>query len=304
MWDCIIVGGGVAGLTAGMYAQRAGLKTLLFEEMFAGGQAATTYQIENYPGFVDPINGVDFAMKMEEHARKFGLEIIYDQVKDLQLGGRIKKVLTSKGEYESKTVILAMGAQARTLGLPKEDQFRGRGVSYCATCDGLFYKGKAVAVVGGGDTAVSDAIYLSKIAGKVYLIHRRDELRASKILQERVFENPNVELVWNCVADTILGEEKVQGLTVRNTINSDRRNLTVQGIFVAIGIRPNTKLVEGKIDTTEAGFILTDENMATGIRGVFAAGDIRQKSLRQIVTAASDGAIAAIMSQQYIIETD
>ena len=304
MWDCIIVGGGVAGLTAGMYAQRAGLKTLLFEEMFAGGQAATTYQIENYPGFVDPINGVDFAMKMEEHARKFGLEIIYDQVKDLQLDGRIKKVLTSKGEYESKTVILAMGAQARTLGLPKEDQFRGRGVSYCATCDGLFYKGKAVAVVGGGDTAVSDAIYLSKIAGKVYLIHRRDELRASKILQERVFENPNVELVWNCVADTILGEEKVQGLTVRNTINSDRRNLTVQGIFVAIGIRPNTKLVEGKIDTTEAGFILTDENMATGIRGVFAAGDIRQKSLRQIVTAASDGAIAAIMSQQYIIETD
>ncbi|WP_204489191.1 thioredoxin-disulfide reductase [Caldicoprobacter guelmensis] len=302
MKDIIIVGGGVAGLTAGLYAKRGGMDALLFEKMFAGGQMATTYLVENYPGFDEPISGPDLAMKMESHARKFGLEILYDEVIELELEGRIKKVRTDKGEYEAKALILCMGAQPKKLGLPKEDEFRGRGVSYCATCDGAFYRDKIVAVVGGGDTAVEDALFLAQHATKVYLIHRRNALRASKILQDRLFANPKVEMVWDSVVDEILGEKGVEGLLVRNVKDGSSKKLKVDGLFVAIGIQPNNALIQGKLNMNEAGFVITDETMATNIPGVFAAGDLRQKPLWQIITAAADGAIASVSAQRYIME--
>ena len=215
MKDIIIIGGGVAGLTAGMYAKRGGLDAILFEKMFPGGQASTTYMIENYPGFDEPISGPDFSMKMESHARRYGLEILYDEVKELELEGKVKKVVTDKETYECKALILAMGASPKTLGLEKEEQFRGRGVSYCATCDGAFYNGKEVAIVGGGDTATEDALFLAQYASKVYLIHRRDQLRASKILQQRVMEHEKIEILWDTVVESIIGEEQVEGLKVK-----------------------------------------------------------------------------------------
>lgn len=300
--DIIIVGGGVAGLTAGLYAKRGGMDALLFERMFSGGQIATTYLVENYPGFDEPISGPDLAMKLEAHARKFGLEILYDEVVELELEGRIKKVVTDKGEYEAKALILCMGAQPKKLGLPKEDEFRGKGVSYCATCDGAFYKDKLVAVVGGGDTAVEDALFLAQHAARVYLIHRRNALRASKILQDRLFANPKVEILWDSVVDEILGDQGVEGLLVRNLKDGSKKELKVDGLFVAIGIQPNNVLVQGKLKMNEAGFVITDENMATSIPGVFAAGDLRQKPLWQIITAAADGAIASVSAQRYIME--
>ncbi|WP_129724845.1 thioredoxin-disulfide reductase [Xylanivirga thermophila] len=302
MYDVIIVGGGVAGLTAGIYAKRAGMNALLFEQMFPGGQIATTYMVENYPGFIEPISGPDLAMKLEEHARKFNLDIMYDQVMNLNIDGKIKKVITNKGEYEAKTLILAMGAQPKMLGLDKEQKFRGRGVSYCATCDAMFYKGQDVAVVGGGDTALTDAIYLAQYANRVYLIHRRDEFRASQILQDRVMKNDKIHVIWNSNVESILGEEKVTGIRIRNKINNDMEDIELQGMFVAIGIQPNNELIIDKVKTTDSGFAIVNENMETDIPGVFVAGDLRQKPLWQIITAASDGAIAAMAAQRYIIE--
>lgn len=302
MKDIIIIGGGIAGLTAGMYAQRGGMDTLLFEKMFVGGQAATTYSIENYPGFVDPISGPDFAMKLESHARKFGLEILYDEVKDIQVDGKIKKVITDNKEYQTKTIILAMGASPKMLGLEKEEQFRGRGVSYCATCDGAFYKDKVTAVVGGGDTATEDAMFLAQYASKVYLIHRRDQLRASKILQDRVMAHPRIEILWDTVVESIMGEEQVEGIKVRNLKTDSLSQLELDGFFIAIGIQPNSDLIAGKVDMTDDGFVLTDENMATNVPGVFAVGDLRYKPVWQLVTAASDGAIGTLSAQRYIME--
>ncbi len=302
MKDIIIVGGGIAGLTAGLYAQRGGMDSLLFEKMFAGGQAATTYMIENYPGFVEPISGPDFASQLESHARKFGLPILYDEVVELKIEDKIKKVVTNKETYEAKALILAMGAQPRTLGLSREDEFRGKGISYCATCDGFFYKDKEVAVVGGGDTALSDAIYLSGYAKKVYLIHRRDEFRGSQILQDRVFEKDNIEIIWNGIVTEIIAEDKVEGVMIQDVLSKEEKKLKVDGLFVAIGIVPNNELVHGKVDMSEAGFVISDENMNTNIKGVFVAGDLRQKTLWQLVTAAADGALAATSAQNYIIE--
>jgi len=304
MKDLIIIGGGIAGLTAGLYAQRGGLDSILFEKMFAGGQAATTYLIENYPGFVEPISGPEFASQLESHAKKFGLPILYDEVVEFNLDKDVKRVITNKESYEAKTIILAMGAQPRTLGLPNEDKFRGKGISYCATCDGFFYKDKNVAVVGGGDTALSDAIYLSGYAKKVYLIHRRDELRGSQILQDRLFEKDNIEVVWNGVVTDILADDKVEGLIVQDVLSKEKTKLAVDGMFVAIGIVPNNELVRGKIDMTESGFVIADENMNTSEKGVFVAGDLRQKTLWQLVTAAADGALAATSAQNYIIKNN
>jgi len=302
MRDIIIIGGGVAGLTAGMYAKRGGMDALLFERMFPGGQASTTYMIENYPGFDEPISGPDFAMKLESHARKYGLEILYDEIIDLELEGRIKKVITEKESFETKAVILAMGASPKTLGLEKEERFRGRGVSYCATCDGAFYKGKIVAVVGGGDTAVEDALFLAQYASKVYLIHRRDQLRAIKILQERVMEHSKVEILWDTVVESIIGDEQVEGIKIRNVKDGSTSELKLDGLFIAIGIQPNNDLIKGKLELDNGGFVITDENMSVGIPGVFAVGDLRRKPLLQIVTAAADGAVGAISAQRYIIE--
>ncbi|MGI6189202.1 MAG: thioredoxin-disulfide reductase [Clostridiales bacterium] len=300
--DIIIIGGGVAGLTAGLYAKRGGMDTLLIEKMFPGGQIATTYMVENYPGFDEPIGGPELAMKLEAHARKFGLEILYDEVAELKLDDKIKKVITSGGEYQAKALILCMGAEAKTLGLDKEDLFRGRGVSYCATCDGAFYKDKYAAIVGGGDTAVEDAVFLAQHARKVYLIHRRDALRASKILQDRLFQNPKIEILWDTVVDEILGEQNVEGLLIRNVKDGSKKELKVDGLFVAIGMKPNNGLILGKVMTDESGFVTADENMATNIPGVFVAGDLRKKPLWQIITAAADGAVASISAQRYIME--
>lgn len=302
MKDIIIIGGGIAGLTAGMYAKRGGMDTLLFEKMFVGGQAATTYSIENYPGFVDPISGPDFAMKLENHARKFGLEILYDEVKEIVVDDKIKKVITEDKEYETKTIILAMGASPKMLGLDKEEKFRGRGVSYCATCDGAFYKDKVTAVVGGGDTATEDALFLAQYASKVYLIHRRDQLRASKILQDRVLAHPKIEILWDTVVESIIGEEQVEGISIKNLKTGTVSQLELDGFFVAIGIKPNNELALGKVNMTDDGFVITDENMATNVPGVFAVGDLRHKPVWQLVTAASDGAVGTLSAQRYIME--
>lgn len=302
MKDIIIIGGGIAGLTAGMYAKRAGMETILFEKLFPGGQAATTFSIENYPGFVEPISGPDFSMKLEEHARKFGLEILYDGVNEIIIDGNIKKVVTDGGTYETKTILLATGASPKELGLEKEEQFRGRGVSYCATCDGTFYKDKVTAVVGGGDTALEDAFFLAQYASKVYLIHRRDEFRGLKILQDRVLKHEKIEVLWDTVVESITGEEQVEGIGVRNVKTGQTTELSLDGFFIAIGITPNSELAKGKLNMTPDGFIIGDESMNTNVSGVFAVGDVRYKPVWQLVTAASDGAVGTLSAQRYIME--
>ena len=302
MYDVAIIGGGPAGLSAGMYTCRGGLKTILFEKMFMGGQLALAYIVENYPGFDKGISGPELAIKLEKQAKKFGLETLYEEVRELQLQGEIKKIITDKGTYEAKTIILCMGASPRLLGLPKEDQFRGAGVSYCATCDGAFFRNMDVAIVGGGDTAVEDALYLSKFVNRVYLVHRRHELRASRIVQGRVFANDKITILWDTVIEEILGVDKVAGIRIVHTKTGEKKELELQGLFIAIGIMPDSHLVKELLPMSEGGFILTDVDMKTNIPGIFAAGDIRLKSLLQIVTAASDGAIAAMSVEHYIYE--
>lgn len=300
MYDVAIIGGGPAGLSAGMYTCRSGLKTILFEKMFIGGQLAFAYIVENYPGFDKGISGPELANKLERQAKKFGLEALYEEVRELQLQGEIKKIITDKGTYEAKTILLCMGSSSKLLGLPKEDQFRGAGVSYCATCDGAFFRDMDVAVVGGGDTAVEDALYLSRFVNRVYLVHRRHELRASRIVQDRAFANDKITILWDTVIEEILGVDKLTGLRILNTKTGEKKELELQGLFIAIGIIPDSHLVKELLPMSEGGFIPTDANMKTNIPGIFAAGDIRLKSLLQIVTAASDGAIAAMSAEHYI----
>lgn len=304
MYDMIIIGGGAAGLTAGIYGGRAGLKTLIIEKMFAGGQAATTYEVDNYPGFDETVTGPDLAMKMEAQAKKFGAEIITEDVIDINVDSKIKIVKTSRNTYLSKTLILALGANPRELGLDKERKFRGAGVSYCATCDGAFYRDRVAAVVGGGDTAVEDALFLSRFSPKVYLIHRRDQLRAAKVLRDVAFANDKIEFVWDSVVEAIEGEENVEGIKIKNVKTGVSKELKVDGMFVAVGVVPNSDLIKGKIETTDRGYIVTDANMLTNKPGVYAAGDVRDKILRQVITAAADGAIAAFAAERYITETD
>jgi len=299
-YDVIIVGGGPAGFTAALYASRASLKTLLIERFFSGGQMATTEIMENYPGFEQPINGLDLAMQMEAQAKRFGAEVVFDEVTEVDLEGDVKTVKTAYSKFQGKTVILSMGASPRALGVKGEGMFKGRGVSYCATCDGALFKDEEVAIIGGGDTAVEDANYLSRMCKKVYIVHRRDELRAVKVLQEKAFNNPKIEIVWDSVPDGILGNDTVEKLIVKNVKSEDLTTLNVAGVFVAIGSKPNTKLVAEKIKMSDYGYILTDEYMKTNIPGVFACGDIREKPLRQVVTAASDGAIAAFFAEKHI----
>lgn len=300
IYDVIIVGGGPAGYTAALYASRASLKTLIIERFFSGGQMATTEIMENYPGFENPINGLDLAMQMEAQAKRFGAEVVFDEVTELELDGDIKKAITPYNTYEAKTIILSMGASPRALGIKGEGMFKGRGVSYCATCDGALFKEAEVAIIGGGDTAVEDANYLSRMCKKVYLVHRRDALRATKVLQEKVFSNPKVEILWDSVPDAILGKDIVEKLIIKNVKTNNLTTLDVEGIFVAIGSVPNTKLIVDKITLSDYGYILTDEYMHTNIPGVFACGDIREKPLRQVVTAAADGAIAAFFAEKHI----
>ena len=297
--DILIIGGGPAGLTAGLYGARAGLNMVILEKMFAGGQIASTHLVENYPGFPEGIGGVDIGMAMMAQAERFGVNIQYDTVDHLELAGDMKRVVTQGGQWDAPVVILAMGAQPRLLGIPREDELRGRGVSYCATCDGAFYRGKTVAVVGGGDTAVSDAIFLSMIAKKVYLIHRRDTLRATAVLQRHMLAAENIEELWNTQVEALLGEDTLTGLKL---MGDHSEEIAVDGVFVAIGTTPQTELVKGQIDMDDSGAIMTNGRMQTNITGVYAAGDIRVTPLRQVVTAVADGAVAAMETAQYLLE--
>lgn len=300
IFDTIIIGGGPAGYTAALYAARAGLDTVIIERMSIGGQMTLTGDIENYPGFDEGIDGITLGMKMQNGAERFGAKTVYDEVQRVDLSGKIKKIETLGGEYFSKTVIIAVGANPRELGLENEDNFTGRGVHYCAHCDGRFYKGKTVAVVGGGNSAAADALYLSRLVEKVYLIHRRDSLRATKIYHEPLLKTENIEFLWNSTVDELVGENKLSSLKI-NT-KGELRDLPVDGLFVSIGRRPATGFLKGILPLDEHGYIIAGEDTKTSIDGVFAAGDVRTKSLRQIVTAVSDGAVAADMAEKYLTE--
>lgn len=299
MYDLIVIGGGPAGVAAGIYAKRAGLDVAIFEKMFVGGQIANTSELENYPGFKDPISGADFAISLFEQCGTIGVPVINEEITAAQLEGKTKIISTDKQDYETKTVIIASGASVRKLGLPEEDRYVGRGVSYCATCDGNFYKGKVVAVCGGGNTAVTDAIYLSSLAEKVYLIHRRDCFRADNTLVERMKKRSNIELILNSSVAKIVGEDKVTSLDIKNNITEDIKQLPVDGLFVAVGRIPDTRFLDYDF-MDERGYIKVDDNMNVGIDGVYAAGDVVVKKLRQVVTAVADGAIAATSAIEYI----
>ena len=296
MLDTLIIGGGPAGLTAGIYLMRAGLRCALYEKQFCGGQAATTNVIENYPGFVDGIGGPELSMNMADQAQKLGLEIRYDEITKVELTGDIKRVTAGGGTVEARSVILCMGATPRMLGLADEERLRGRGVSYCATCDGAFYKGKEVCVVGGGNTAAEDALYLARFAQKVTVVHRRDAFRAAKLLVTRMQNTPNIEIAYDSVVDSISGEQKLESATLRNVRTGQTRALNVDGLFIAVGTEPQTALLDGQLEL-ENGYVRACEDTRTSVPGVYAAGDIRTKPLRQVICAASDGAVAAYMAQ-------
>lgn len=297
MIDVAIIGGGPAALGAALYAARSGMAVTIFEKQFVGGQASTTYEIDNYLGFADAPSGSALAEKMQEHVTKFGVKFRYNEVKELDLSGKVKKIFTAKKEFEAKAVILAMGASPALLGVEGEKEFSGKGVSYCATCDGMFFKNKTVCVVGGGNTAVEDAIYLAPIAAKVYIIHRRDEFRASPLLVEKLRTFENVEFLMESQVTAIRGCDKVNSVLVDS--KGTEKCIETDALFVAVGINPQSELVSDKV-RTENGFIVTDDTMKTSVDGVYAAGDIRQKPLRQVITAVSDGAIAGEEAAKYI----
>jgi thioredoxin reductase (NADPH) len=298
--DIAIIGGGPAGLTAGLYAARGGASVTLYEELFPGGQIAKTPLVENYPGFPDGVVGYEVGSLIQKQAEKFGLKVEYAGATGLILEENPKRILLPDREDTAKAVILCMGAHARSLGIPREDELLGAGVSYCATCDGAFFKEKAVAVIGGGDTAVSDALYLSRFCTSVTIVHRRDEFRAAAVLVEKAKTVPNIHFATSCIPLNLLGEKNVEGLEIMDLKTSVPRVLPVSGVFVAVGITPQSALVKGVVNMNEGGSILTDELMKTNIPGVYAAGDIRNTPLRQVITACADGAIAATSALEFI----
>ena len=307
-YDVLIIGSGPAGWTAAVYASRANLKTLLFTGLLAGGtpggQLMLTTEVENYPGFADGILGPELMDQMRRQAVRFGTELVEDDVTRVDFRQRPLTVYVGEGEYEEayhgKAVIIATGASAIWLGLDSEERLRGRGVSSCATCDGFFFRGKEIAVIGGGDTAMEEATYLTQHASKVTVVHRRDQLRASKIMQDRAFKNPKIDFAWNSEVKEIVGDKSVEGLRLRDITTGEEKTLPVQGVFVAIGHRPNTELFRGQIDMDEAGYIVAKEHTATNVPGVFVAGDVRDHRYRQAVTAAGEGCMAALDAQEYI----
>ncbi len=301
MYDLIIIGAGPAGLSAAIYASRARLNAIVIEQNYVnGGQIIDTYEIDNYPG-LPGLSGMDLAMKMAEHAEKLGVETVIAFVQSLDLNGPVKKVITDEGTYEAKAVIIASGATHSKLGAQGENQYAGMGVSYCATCDGAFYRGKDVLVVGGGDVAVEDAIFLARGCNKVYVVHRRDELRAAKVLQESLLSLPNVEMVWNSNLKSITGGMKVENATVVNKLDQTERTIPVSGVFIAVGITPRSEFARNHVDMDEKGYIVANETGATSVPGVFAAGDVRTKQLRQVVTAVADGANAVTSVEKYLL---
>lgn len=302
IYDLIIVGSGPAGLTAAIYAMRAKLNTLVIEESgVSGGQVLTTYDVDNYPG-MPGISGYDLAMKMKEHADKLGSRYAEGTVLEIKEEGALKTIVTSNGNYAARAVIIATGATHAKLLVPGEEEFAGMGVSYCATCDGAFFKNKITAVVGGGDVAVEDAIFLARFCEKVYLIHRRNELRAAGILQDALKATPKIEMIWDSTVTGIQGTEQVDGITIKNVKTNAEKKLKVNGVFVAVGIHPNTEAYRSLLKTNQGGYIVADETGVTNIPGIFVAGDARSKQLRQIVTAVSDGANAVTSVQDYFLK--
>ncbi len=301
VYDMIVIGGGPAGYTAALYACRAGLDTLVLERMSVGGQMALTDVIDNYSGYDEGVDGFTLGMKMQAGAERFGAQTEYAEVLQVELDGRIKRVLTTDGERLAKTVVIATGANPRPLGLVGEDALVGRGLHYCAHCDGRFYKDKTVAVVGGGNSAVSDALYLSGLAKKVYLIHRRDRLRATAIYEKPLMAAENVEFLWNnTVAEWSVSDGKLTGVVLQNTQSGERRSLPLDGVFVSVGRMPATELFAGQVDLDAHGYVIADESTKTNLEGVFAVGDVRTKILRQVVTAVGDGAVGAHMAEEYL----
>jgi len=300
IYDTIIIGGGPAGLSAGLYASRSRMKTLIIERAKYGGQATTTDELENYPVSIEESTGTTLSQRMRQQAEDFGTEFVKDEVVETVLEGDIKVIKCRKGEYQAKTIIIATGATPRLGGFKNEIELRGRGVSYCATCDADFFTDLDIAVIGGGDSAITEAIYLAKFGETVTVIHRRDSLRAAKSLQEKAFANPKIKFIWDSVVEEANGDEILESLTIKNRKTGEVSTLEVNGCFVFVGYLPISELFKGKVNMTERGDIITDEEMRTNIPGVFAAGDVREKSLRQVITAAADGAIAATNAEHYI----
>jgi len=304
MYDVIIVGAGPAGLTAGIYAARGGLKTAVVELAMPGGQAASTENIENYPGFPDGINGYELMNLFHKQALTFGVEFIFEEVQKLELKEAVKKVHTSGQVLEARSVIITAGSKPRLLGVPGEDSFRGSGVSYCATCDGAFFKGKKVVVVGGGDAAIEEGTYLTKFAEEVTIVHRRTGFRASQIVLNRAKDNPKIRFELNAAVEEIIGSTHVEGVRILNVLNNETRNIPADGVFIYVGTDPNAQFINGEIETDERGYILTDSLLRTNIKGVYAAGDIRNTPLRQVATAVGDGALAAVEVEKYLADLD
>lgn len=300
MYDIIIIGSGPAGLSAAIYAQRACLDTIVIEKNgISGGQVLNTWEVDNYPGFPG-VTGFELSRQFREHANKLGARVVQDEVVQVELSGNVKKVVCEEETYEARCVILASGAHHRTLEVPGEEELRGAGVSYCATCDGAFFRGRTVAVVGGGDAALEDAIFLARMCEKVYIVHRRDKLRGAKRLQERLQALENIEFVWNSETVAIEGNAQVEALRLRQTKTGEERRLDVDGVFIAVGIAPESELYAGQLELDEQGYIRADESGQTSVPGVFAAGDVRTKALRQILTAASDGANCVAFAERYL----
>jgi len=304
-YDIVIVGGGPGGLTAGLYGARARRKTVVLEKYLPGGQIANTEEVEDYPGF-EHISGGELAMKMTEHAKKFGLEIESEEVVEVYVDGDDRVARCASGNlYRAKAIILSTGGSPVKLNVPGEEEYAGKGVSYCAICDGAFFKGQVIAVVGGGDAAVEEAVFLTKYGSKVYIIHRRDKLRAQKIIQKRAFDNPKIEIIWDTVVESINGDgNKVTNLTLKNVKTGEQSTLEVGAIFVFIGFHPNSDITREPLKKDEGGYIITDEKMETSISGIFACGDVRAQLVRQITNAVGDGTTAAVAAEKYIEELE
>ena len=302
IYDMIIIGGGPAGYTAALYAARAGLEVMVLEKLSAGGQMALTHQVDNYPGFEEGIDGFTLGMQMQQQAERFGAVSEYAEVQALDLRSDPKRLDTSEGTFYARTVVYAAGAGPRKLGLPEEEGLIGRGVNYCAACDGMFYKGKTVVLVGGGNSAAADALILSRVAKKVILVHRRDTLRATKIYHKPLMEAENVEFFWNSAVSELIHDQKLKAVKLRDVNTGEETLLEADGIFISIGRQPATALVEGQLELDRSGYIVADESTRTNIPGVFAVGDVRTKALRQIITAAADGAVASHYAEEFLAE--
>lgn len=300
IYDVIIIGGGPAGYTAAIYTSRAGYDTLVLEKLSAGGQMTQTAQIDNYPGFPEGVEGFELGNKMQQGAERFKARTINTEVIGVDLQDKIKKVTTPDGDFMSHSVIIATGAEHRHLGLENEENLIGKGVGYCAACDGMFYRGKTVAVIGGGNSAVADALLLSKICEKVIIVHKRDSLRAEKFYQNSLFKAQNIEFEWNSAVCEILADDKVTGIKIQNVIDGTSKEINTSGVFISIGRDPQTELFRGQLDIDKHGYIIADETTKTNLSGVFAIGDVRTKSVRQIVTAVADGACASFFAEEYL----